>query len=295
MENKKLISTYEFTLCNLILTISLELVYLYIVYFVYKKSQVLIGFYFTLGRKLIRTNSFIQNHMIKFFLTQLVFVIGMFAYFVILIHFFNLSSFYNLQSSLFVYWKNLFRSDSNLTDLNSFQEFYCEINEETYISTQDNKFLKNNNFYLCGWAGMNTVNIWNHILTIVFLINITRILGGNTDRIENDQAESRTNFLFHKYIDILGFIIDQIIKVYFYFLCIYYILGLWAMICAYNNTNNFNLNHTSEYTEIKSNDPKPEMSNNYEYESISDNTSSNTIWKTIFNIIIEIIEEILSP
>jgi len=265
MENKKVISTYEFSVYNVIFHLTSEMIYLFILYYVYKKSKEIFAYCIRLLKRIYpRINSVDNSNdissIVNYIASRVLFSVVILGFYFVLIYFFDLSSFIHIRRRLFTFWKNLFRSDSNITDLDSFQEYYCNSAYNEVNSSDDKKYFSESITFLCGWNAIDALGFQNTLMQVVFISNLVLIVvkqGNIPDSSShhrevnsiNDNNENNRSHITHTntvtlrliyYLQFVTFILDQIIKIFLYLQGIYFVVVMLSLLNNYRNIKSLN-------------------------------------------------------
>jgi hypothetical protein len=296
MEIRRINSDYQFSIFNIFREILLILLQCFVCYYLVYFSRV---FYYKLTKKI----KYIFR--IKFF-SEIVFSIVTILYATFLIYIVHITSFKKLREYMFNIWKNLFSTDSNLRDLDSFVTFYCMDNfynkklenskeKHSYQNEYEKLvFITKSAFEssitsLCrGFGFIDSQNIESFIFLGIFISQFVKNYEVLNNQIENNNPNTFFSNLYQILEEISLFCFKGLnIVMFIYFICVY--------IEIYMNYNKiFKLHYlqdTDKSIEAQSIKSKPDK---YEKHLPPDNgEKQNLSWFDIFMEVMGVFFEIL--
>ncbi len=261
MEIKRVTSDNAFSFYNLLC----ELVYIYIkcllsYYMInYAKS------YYQKSLKKIK-----EMNIPQFFLEILAAIFTLF-YSSIIVYAFSLNNFYKIKDYIFSIWINLYRTDSNLREYDSFKLFYCQENYYNNFSDENtgNYEISRQLISLCyGSGSLDILYLESLLIILLTLPNFIYLLFISFPRREEEDS-------FKIFLDSL---VDLLLKIFYSLLFLYFLYLYYSIYRNYNSIIKENMKQDSSHNEIKQNE---------------DESTSITFFD-IVKIIIEFILEIAS-
>ncbi len=261
MEIKRVTSDNAFSFYNLLC----ELVHIYIKCLL---SYYLISYaksYYQKSLKKIK-----EMNILQFFLEILAAIFTLF-YSSIIVYAFSLNNFYKIKVYIFSIWINLYRTDSNLREYDSFKLFYCQenyYNNLSYQNTGNYEISRQLNSLCYGSGSLDILYLESLLIILLTLPNFCYLLFVSFPRREEEDS----------FKNILDGLVDVLLKI-FYSLLFFYFLHLYYS--TYMNYNSI----------IKEN-MKQDSSHNLNELKLDEDESSSITFFDIVKIIIEFILEI---
>lgn len=230
MEIRRINSDYQFSIFNIFREILLILLQCFVCYYLVYFSRV---YYYKLTKKI----KYIFR--IKFF-SEIVFSIVTILYATFLMYIVHIISFKKLREYMFNIWKNLFSTDSNLRDLDSFVTFYCMDNfynkklenskeKHSYQNEYEKLvFITRSAFEssitsLCrGFGFIDSQNIESFIFLGIFISQFLKNYEVLNNQIENNNPNTFFSNLYHILEEISLFCFKGLnLVIFIYFISVY--------------------------------------------------------------------------
>jgi hypothetical protein len=214
----------------------------------------------------------------KIVFKKLAFLLLSFGYYIVLIYTFFLCNFSDTLTSIFHIWQNLYSTDSNIRDFDSFNLFYCN---RTDILNEESLTQKYSSIgHLCLWNFFD----YSFEYYVAYFIIISEVYSG---------YESLYGRI-HTFYSSISLIFENFVKVYYIVLVLFFYYSYFTIYRDFNalrkikkDENEMSLTLTGIKNEYRAEDQTESYNNNRRQ-------TNEVTWSDIFLGILKLIVEILT-